>query len=261
MPHADPVVRRRYMAEWKRKNSVRHKLLNKYADAAMHANQRAYKYDCEGTLTAADVRDCLSVGECHYCKSPKRLGVDHKIPLKLGGPNTRENIVPACNRCNVSKFNTDRPDRWSRHDDACRKCGKTEIRHVSRGLCSICYGEWRRNNNPKELNVARQISETAFLAQVVKAARLTGWMIAHFRPALTNRGWRTPVQGDGAGWPDCVLVHPKKNRLIVAELKSESGVTSPEQEVWLSVWRGVPAAEVHVIRPSDFDWFFEELKR
>lgn len=107
----------------------------------------------------------------------------------------------------------------------------------------------------------RQISETAFLAQVVKAARLTGWIIAHFRPAMTAYGWRTAVQGDGAGWPDVVLIHPKKKRLIVAELKSETGATTAKQDEWLSVWALIPCAEVHVVRPSDWEWFWAELNR
>ena len=36
-----------------------------------------------------------------------------------------------------------------------------------------------------------------------------------------------------AGFPDCVMVKPP--RLIFAELKSEKGVVSPEQQEWLDL--------------------------
>jgi hypothetical protein len=48
------------------------------------------------------------------------------------------------------------------------------------------------------------ITEAAFLRQVLDLAKLRGWRTAHFRPAQTSRGWRTAVQGDGAGFPDLV---------------------------------------------------------
>jgi hypothetical protein len=48
----------------------------------------------------------------------------------------------------------------------------------------------------------RVLSEAAFTDAVIELARLGGWRVAHFRPARTASGWRTPVQGDGAGFPD-----------------------------------------------------------
>ena len=77
------------------------------------------------------------------------------------------------------------------------------------------------------------ISEKAFTAQVIQLAQRLGWKVAHFRPAMTAKGWRTAVQGDGVGFPDLVLVHRKKCRLIFAELKRETGEPSPEQHEWL----------------------------
>lgn len=43
--------------------------------------------------------------------------------------------------------------------------------------------------------------ERQWQAQVIELARILGWRVAHFRPALTKHGWRTPVQADGAGFP------------------------------------------------------------
>ena len=78
-----------------------------------------------------------------------------------------------------------------------------------------------------------KISEKDFLEQVIDLAHVFGWKVAHFRPAKTEHGWRTAIQADGKGFPDLVMVHAEKKRLIFAELKSEIGKPSPEQGEWL----------------------------
>lgn len=93
-------------------------------------------------------------------------------------------------------------------------------------------------------------SEAEFTSQVLQLARLRGWRTLHLRPARTAHGWRTAVQGDGAGWPDLVLV--RGGRLVVAELKVGRGRLSPSQTDWLDAFRLVPGVEVHVWYPRDF---------
>jgi hypothetical protein len=101
-------------------------------------------------------------------------------------------------------------------------------------------------------------SEADFQAVVVETARLSGWRVAHFRPARTKDGsWKTPVTADGAGWPDLCLVRPP--RIIFAELKSESGQLRPNQTEWLDVLRLLPQVEVFLWRPSDWDTVVETL--
>ena len=106
------------------------------------------------------------------------------------------------------------------------------------------------------------MNEADFQRQVLDLARLGGWRVAHFRPAQTAKGWRTPVGADGAGFPDLVLTRPPE--LIFAELKAEKGRTTPEQEAWLGDLRVVAQCimlndedeipvQVYVWRPSDFD--------
>jgi hypothetical protein len=44
--------------------------------------------------------------KCHYCKSELLLSeatLDHKIPKKLGGTDTLDNLVLACKYCNGLK--------------------------------------------------------------------------------------------------------------------------------------------------------------
>jgi 5-methylcytosine-specific restriction endonuclease McrA len=144
MPHKDPEVRRAYIREWKARNSSQHKWLNKLADAAMHANARAEKYGCEGRLSAQDIRECFEASECYYCgKATDLPTVDHVIPLHDGGPNDATNIVMACRPCNISKWRSDRPWRWSQIHDRCITCGGVDARHAAKGVCLRCYSRQR----------------------------------------------------------------------------------------------------------------------
>jgi len=95
------------------------------------------------------------------------------------------------------------------------------------------------------------VKEEDFLSQIIDLAHIYHWRIAHFRPAWTQKGWRTAVSGDGKGFPDCVLVKPP--RIIFAELKSEKGIVTPAQREWLDTLALLPRVEVYVWRPGDFD--------
>jgi len=75
------------------------------------------------------------------------------------------------------------------------------------------------------------VTEAQLLAAVLDLARVFGWRTAHFRAAMTAHGWRTAVAGDGAGFPDLVLV--RGSRVIAIELKSDTGALTPEQRRWM----------------------------
>lgn len=92
--------------------------------------------------------------------------------------------------------------------------------------------------------------EAAFTRAVIDLARSHGWYAAHFRPAQTKRGaWVTPVAGDGAGFPDLVLV---RERVIYAELKSGAGRVRPAQREWL--FRLMSANQAYFVwRPADWE--------
>jgi VRR-NUC domain len=94
-------------------------------------------------------------------------------------------------------------------------------------------------------------TEAEWQRTVIEYAQLRKWRVAHFRPARTEQGWRTPVQADGAGFPDLVMV--RNGELIVAELKSERGQLSAAQSEWLEAFRRVGGVTgVYLWRPADW---------
>src|SRR5690606_27676425 len=97
-----------------------------------------------------------------------------------------------------------------------------------------------------------------------------GWKVHHTRPARTDKGWRTPIQGD-AGYPDLTMA--RRGRMVIAELKSETGELTREQAAWLEHLPRVAqeddsadrdlhahAIEVYVWRPSDWPHILEVLR-
>lgn len=84
--------------------------------------------------------------------------------------------------------------------------------------------------------------EEEWASFVIGAAKAHGWMVAHFRPARTTRGWRTPVEGH-SGSPDLLLA--RRGVVLLVELKRDTTKPRPDQAAWLaaigprhgSVWR------------------------
>jgi hypothetical protein len=92
------------------------------------------------------------------------------------------------------------------------------------------------------------MNEDQFMTAVIELAHYRQWMVTHFRPAATGRGWRTPVQGD-PGFPDLVLA--RRGVVIFAELKVGKGRITKGQAAWLGeVGNAVP---FYVWRPNDMD--------
>jgi len=110
----------------------------------------------------------------------------------------------------------------------------------------------------RELGRGLPITEVDFQQQIIDLARLCGWFVHAERPARTQDGWRTAIQGD-AGFPDLVMIRGK--RVLFVELKSATGRLSQAQRRWLvalrssgadvCVWRSVdwPEAEAMLRRP------------
>lgn len=94
-----------------------------------------------------------------------------------------------------------------------------------------------------------KLGEREWQKQVVDVAQIFHWRVAHFRPAQTSKGWRTPVGADGKGYPDLTLI---RDRVIWIECKTESGKVSDHQKVWLAALNDA-GVEAYVVRPRHFD--------
>lgn len=91
------------------------------------------------------------------------------------------------------------------------------------------------------------MTEREWQAQVVDAARLMGWRVYHTHDSRRS----------APGWPDLALV---RDRLVMAELKTQTGRVSPEQQQWLALLDAA-GVETHLWRPSDLDEVLAVLKR
>jgi len=82
--------------------------------------------------------------------------------------------------------------------------------------------------------------EATFQACVVEVARLAGWRTLHIRPARRADGsWRTPIGGDGKGWPDLTLVRPPR-LLFVGRMVEKKGLPDLVAACALLRARGFP---------------------
>ena len=114
------------------------------------------------------------------------------------------------------------------------------------------------HHDPHRLVNAVSALERDWQKYVIDLAHTLGWRIAHFRPAQLQSGkWVTPVAADGAGFPDLVLV---RNRIIYAELKTDTGKLSRAQQAWGSELIAA-GGEYYVWRPRDAELVQRVLAR
>jgi hypothetical protein len=76
------------------------------------------------------------------------------------------------------------------------------------------------------------------------------------RATATPRADRT-IRSE-RGWPDLALVRPP--RLVLAELKTDKGMTTPAQDEWLALLGACHGIEVYQWRPADFNDVVELLR-
>lgn len=77
----------------------------KAADRAKAERRRARKAGLPATLTDTEWQKILQQYDykCAYCRVTGPLQQEHVIPVIQGGGYTKENIVPACPKCNRKK--------------------------------------------------------------------------------------------------------------------------------------------------------------
>lgn len=126
----------------------------------------------------------------------------------------------------------------------------------------VKYESHKDHRMKKKSLTVIHISERDWQNQVIQLAKLYKWKVHAERPARTKHGWKTPIQGD-VGFPDLVLV--RGDRLIFAELKTQKGQLSQEQENWYIALSSVAYEreehiQVEVWRPKDFEEVQKILK-
>lgn len=83
-----------------------------------------------------------------------------------------------------------------------------------------------------------RLTEKQFSQQVVDLAKVFGWRV--YRTWLSVRS--------PAGFPDLVLV--RRDRLLFAELKTDTGKTTPDQDEWLADLRSASTRQDHCGLPE-----------
>lgn len=91
------------------------------------------------------------------------------------------------------------------------------------------------------------MTEAQLQDAIVTTARLLGWLVYHTFDSRHS----------AAGFPDLVLV--RGTALIFAELKSETGRLSAEQDAWLAALQDTRRVIVAVWLPRD--WQSGEIER
>lgn len=108
----DKVGAARYRTDCKECYNITRKL-TKRKSVTKFLNNTKHRTGEFNTYNLQDWKDAMIHfrGACAYCgqKQSRRIKLtrDHVVPVTAQGPTTRENIVPACSRCNSSKSNFD----------------------------------------------------------------------------------------------------------------------------------------------------------
>lgn len=74
-------------------------------------------------------------------------------------------------------------------------------------------------------------TEAARQGAIENALDIGGWRWTHFRPAQTEKGWRTPLSGH-PGFVDLFAVHEIRQHEIFIEVKADGGKRDDDQVKW-----------------------------
>jgi hypothetical protein len=154
-----------------------------------------------------------------------------------------------------------------------------------------------RTRKKKKASYEETLSESTFQARIIQCAKINGWCVgiedldegsdylSRLKRFLTTRFPLKKVRdflwgrkdmrftlayhtfdsrNSQKGWPDLVLVHPRRKVMAILEVKKETGTLSLEQTLWFPALEAVAersngALIVRVVKPSDFDEIVELL--
>ena len=87
--------------------------------------------------------------KCAYCGAPA-TSLDHVIPRYRSGSSNRNNLIPACQRCNANKASYNMEEWYKKQDFFCEKCLLAIHDCVNQETIDI----YCLINNPVELRIA-----------------------------------------------------------------------------------------------------------
>ena len=134
--------------------------------------------------------------------------------------------------------------------NGCRSCKENE------------EPKWTQDRNTMKKKVRLpKVSEKEFMSQVIALAKLRGWRVAHFRTARVQRAdgkvyYATPVQADGEGFPDLIMV--RKAKFLAVELKVPPNSATDSQAAWIVDLRNA-GADARIWYPKDWDEIVKTL--
>ena len=100
------------MKKWQQENPEKRRLI--------YAKRRAQKLNTQveeitvKLLNEHWVKKGIDPERCYYCDEAPYEHLEHCTPLSRGGTHTKENLVPSCAHCNLSK-GSKTPDEWDKH--------------------------------------------------------------------------------------------------------------------------------------------------
>jgi hypothetical protein len=102
---ANPERAREQCRQWREANPERARNLLRQSRHIRRAHKANAIDVCAPQVTTAaiDRRFWLFGNACAYCGADSLLHLDHLDPLARGGLHVPQNLVPACERCNLSK--------------------------------------------------------------------------------------------------------------------------------------------------------------
>lgn len=86
------------------------------------------------------------------------------------------------------------------------------------------------------------LTEREFQDLVIRLADTCGWLVYHTYDSRRSR----------PGYPDLTLVSRKKNRVVFAELKTQKGHLTVDQQYWGEQLKGISKIEYYLWRPQDW---------
>lgn len=94
-----------------------------------------------------------------------------------------------------------------------------------------------------------ELTEEAYMQNIIDAARKLGYLVYHTHDSRRS----------AAGFPDLCLA--RRARVLFIEVKSEKGIISPEQQLWLDTLAQCEGLEVYASKPSEWEDTLEILTR